>query len=126
MSIQRWIPLEEIPEKLFLEGLHDDYEGFRLLLKGSGNSKTLRISFEFVLGYRNFNESERLKTLNSIPELGKNWSLFIIKNSAFINWLIDESYNKYSEEELNHFVIATPDDVVEVISLNEPQVEWLN
>lgn len=126
MDIKKWIPLSDIPERLYLEGLHDDYEGFRLLLKGEGNSKMLRISFQFNLGFRNFDESDRLKTLNLIPELCSKWSLFKVKDSTFTKWVIEESLEKYTNEELIHYIIATPNDIVEVLSMSEPKVEWLN
>ena len=52
-SFKKWEPLPGLPEEMYLEGLHNDYEGFRLLLKGDGDqAKMLRITFDPVLAYR--------------------------------------------------------------------------
>jgi len=32
MKFKKWTPIDSLPQTLYLEGLYDDYEGFRLLL----------------------------------------------------------------------------------------------
>ncbi len=43
-----------------------------------------------------------------------------------IRWLIDENYNVIApERKLKNYTIWTPDDIVEVLSDEEPIVEWI-
>lgn len=126
MLIEKWKPVKDIPEKLYVQGVYDDYEGLRIILKGSGNSRMLRIKFNTNLGYRNTNESERLKTLDENPEFCGGWPLFKVKDSDFIRWIIAESYEIVKKEDLTNYTILTADDIVEVISKETPETEWLN
>lgn len=126
MFIEKWEPMKDIPEKVYLQALHDDYEGLRIILKGSGNSRTFRIKFNTNLGYRNTNESERLKMLDENPEFCGGWALFKVKDSDFIKWIITESNEIVHEGNIMHYIILTPDDIVEVVSKDNPEIEWLN
>jgi len=123
---RKWEPLSDLPDEMYLEGLHDDYEGFRLLLKGaSGNRKMLRISFDSSLAYRNINEGDFLKTVEDSEGLTK-WCLFTVENSAYEKWFHEQSYNIHASEDIVHYAIYTPNDCVDILSAYPPQVEWLN
>lgn len=125
MEIKKWIPKEDVPKTCYLEGLRDDYDGFRLFLKGEDeNGATLTISFENHLGYRNFNESERLKTLNNYPSLGEKWTFFIVEESEFTKWIVEESSEIVREQDVTHYLIATPEDIVEVLAKEAPIFSW--
>ena len=126
-EIVKWEPLPDIPSKMFLEGLIDDYEGFRLLLKGDRiTSGVLKIEFRTRIGYRNMDETYRLKSLNKYPILTSPWSLFKIKNDEFVIWVCDESNGILDDSNLlTNYIFCTPNDIVEVISKEEPVVYWL-
>jgi len=126
-KIEKWMPILDVPPKLYLEGLHDDYDGFRLLLKGEDLSgRFLKIEFTSHVGYRNIDESYRLKTLERFPILTSQWPLFVASNDEFINWICFESAETINNK-LSHknYIICTPNDIVEVISNEEPVVEWM-
>ncbi len=128
IKIEKWEPLPNIPSKLYLEGLHDDYEGFRVLLKGEAKSnRMLRIYFPTHLAYRNVDETNRLKTLVDYPILATMlWSLFVSKDDDFINWVATESAGIICDTtQYRNYIIATPNDIVEIISNEEPIIEWL-
>jgi hypothetical protein len=55
-TYNKWVPAEEIENEIWVEALYDDYEGLRILLKGS-SSRILRISFDQYCVYRNADES---------------------------------------------------------------------
>lgn len=126
-KIVKWdLSLKGFPKTLYIEGLHDDYEGFRILIKGGNPSKLYRINFgTYYLGYRNFDESERLKSLHLFPCDCREWSLFKTKDSDFIDWLVDESKGIQSKDEITHYFIVTPNDMVEILCLSEPTIEEL-
>ena len=128
-TLIKWSPLEGICEKLSLEGLHDDYEGVRLLLKGeSPNNRMLRISFDPALSYRNIDEGDYMKSLHSFHggELLGKWTLFTVENSEFLQWFTKESHETHKGENITHYAVLTIDDCVDILSAYPPKVEWLN
>jgi hypothetical protein len=126
-KIAKWEPVANIPSQLYLEGLHDDYEGFRLFLKGKDTSdRILKIQFTTYLGYRNIDETYRLKTLQKHRILTTGWPLFISKDDDFIAWIITESTGTVDNSKpYFNYIICTPNDIVEVVSDETPIVEWL-
>jgi hypothetical protein len=118
-----WEPLNNLPAVLYCEAVHDDYEGFRVLLKGAGpTDDMMRIIFEGVVAYRNINESYRLKSL----PLNESRTLFRVKNSTWTPWLCEESGGVLLAEKLTHFAIFTPEDFLDVVTQCDPIAEWLN
>ena len=125
-KIKKWKSvISDFPQTVNVEGIHDDYEGFRIILRGGKPSRVYKLSFQNYLGYRNFNESYRLKSFDSYPVNSQEWCLFISKESEFIDWVVDQSEGFLSKEKIIHFYIATPNDIVEVLSFDEPEIEEL-
>jgi hypothetical protein len=123
---KKWEPVSDIPEKLFLEALHDDYEGFRLLFKGkSNNDKTLRVTFKTTLVYRNIDEGDIVETLKNSDGLS-HWCLYTLENSDLIEFFHKQNYGSYKSSKILHYAFYTPNDCVEILSEFPPQVEWLN
>jgi hypothetical protein len=123
---EKWTPIDSIPKRMYCEAIHDDYEGFRILLKGEDStSPMLRLSFDSVLLYRNMDEGTMLRTLDSIKNR-EIFSLYTVHGSSLIEWFHKESYNMFSEKEIIHYSIMTPDDVIDILSENQPNVEWVN
>ena len=116
-----------IPPQLFLEGLHDDYDGLTLLLKGREvTDKVLKIKFQSHLGYRNVDETNRLKTLSENPILTTQWPLFIAEENEFINWIVEESIGLIdTPHNYKNYIITTPNDIVDIVSNESPLVEWV-
>lgn len=126
--IEKWMPLsvKKFPKTIYVEGLHDDYEGFRVVVKSENPSKVFCIKFDsYYLGYRNFNESERLKSLPLFPENSREWCLFKSTKSKFIEWVVNESQGVQSGEKITHYFIVTSDDIIEILCLKEPVIEEL-
>mmetsp|Transcript_7221 Transcript_7221/g.9363 ORF Transcript_7221/g.9363 Transcript_7221/m.9363 type:complete len:125 (+) Transcript_7221:142-516(+) len=124
MKPDRWVPLNNLPQALYLEALYDDYEGFRLVLKGEdSSSRPLRITFEDVLSYRNTDEGALLETLSNFNFGG--WSLFTSQTSNYIDWFVSESGGIYDENDIVHYFVYTPNDCVDILSIAPPRVELL-
>jgi hypothetical protein len=51
-----------------------------------------------------------------------DWSLFIVKDSEFLKWFNDESYNIYAAYQINHFVIISGSDIIDILSTYEPEI----
>ena len=119
-----WKPFEDIPRTLYCEGIHDDHEGFRILLRENECSPVLRIMFDAVRSYRNSDEGDLLRTVASINDPGRS-SLFKVDNSSWVEWFHEETFDIHKDREIKHFAIYTPNDCIDVLSVFEPKVEWL-
>jgi hypothetical protein len=116
-----------VPVRLYLEALHDDYEGLRFLLRGEdATSRTLRPAFESPVAYRNINESYLLKTWAAILDMQALPSLLTVESSTWVQWLVEEACGVIRAETLVHYAIYTPEDCVDVVTEFPPTVEWLN
>lgn len=122
---KKWFPIEGLPKRLYCEGIHDDYEGLRILLKGEEKeSSMLRLLFDAVLAYRNVDESYLLKTIDKIEDPGQS-TLYVVENSSWVEWFKEESYNTLQNSKINHYAIYTPNDCIDILSEYEPKIEWL-
>ncbi len=124
---KKWAPIDGLPDKLYLEGLHDDYEGFRLLLKGElPQMRMLRITFKPVLVYRNIDEGNYLKTISDNNSRSSLGTLLLVDNSDFLSWFQRVSLGIHSQELIKHYLICTPNDRIDILAKVLPKVEWLN
>ena len=120
----KWEPIENIPKTLYLEGLHDDYEGFRLLLRNDKTGGMLRLTFDSHLSYRNTDEGDLLKT-GQVAQGFTKWPLHTVEESRFLKWFHDESLNIHVDDNPIHIAVITPNDFVDIIAISLPKVEWL-
>ncbi len=124
--IKPWLPLEDFPSSMYIEAIHDDYEGFRILLRGeSPASKMLRVTFEDYLSYRNTDESYLLKVWHSNKKevLGKVF--YTVANSSYVDFFCEMTGGFYPDLKLTHYAIYTVSDCIDVISTVPPTVGWL-
>lgn len=121
-----WSPLEGVPDVLYVEAIHDDYEGFRVMLKGLGNACTLRLTFESAVAYRNINESFRARTWGARSSHIGLPSLRLVEHSRWLEWLVEESGGILDARKLTHYAIYTPEDCIDVVTEFEPAAGWLN
>lgn len=119
---KKWFPQANMPEEFYFESMVDNAQNLTLLLSSPGQSGLVKIVFEDHIGYRVFNESERLKTLNRHIELMDPWSLFESNNTEFVDWLVEEASGTVESGDIHHFLIKTPDEIIEVLSWTYPNV----
>ena len=127
-SFIKWEPISELPDEIFIEGLHNDYEGFRILLKGSDDqARMLRITYDPVLAYRGVDEGDLIsyKRFDEDSNLGR-WGFFIVKSSDYLEWFLHLSQGIHENESIVHYAIYTPNDCLDILSAYPPEVEWLN
>ena len=121
-----WKPVENIPDRLYCEAIHDDAEGLRILLRGDDpTSPTLRLHFESVIGYRNINESYRLRTWGEV-DMANSSPLLTVENSVWLQWLIAEAGGVLEITDVTHYAVFTLEDCIDIASEFAPIVEWLN
>jgi hypothetical protein len=119
------LQIDEMPKKFSIESIHDDYEGFRIILRGDSiPEKIIKIGFESVLSYKNTNESYLLKLWEIFPNDLAGKIFYIVKNSSYIESVREQAYN-INIGELNHYAIYTISDCVDIISSSPPKIEIL-
>jgi hypothetical protein len=123
----KWEPIEGIENEMWVEAIHDDYEGLRILLKGNNpSSAILRLVFDSYYMYRNVDESYRLRLWEEGVFSDMGWSLFRTESSNLIDWLREEGQGVYDDTEMVHYLIKTGADVIEIMATKTPPiVEWL-
>ena len=122
MEFEKWVPIEGIPEKMDLMALHQDQEGFRLLLIDEEGFKLLRIYFVPFLSYRSSDEMNLPRTMSEVEVGGV---FFIVRDSEFVKWFLRENLGTYPPDNVVHYAIYTEDACVDVITSSAPKVEWL-
>lgn len=127
VKINKWVPKECLPDVVYIEAIIDDYSGFRIIVKGKEElSDSFEIHFPKNYGYRNFNESYRLKTYRENPDIMGDWSLFKMSGSNFENWLFEESLNSIKLNDIKHFIISSPNEFFEVLAPCDPIVKKIS
>jgi hypothetical protein len=122
---KKWAPLPDIPDEMWMAAIHNDSEGFRIILECTDPTRPqLRIRFEKLYGYRNFNESYRLKTWTEFRGERPS-SLFIVENSKLVRWFHQETTNLHANDRVVHYAIHTGDDCIDILASVQPTVEWL-
>jgi hypothetical protein len=103
-----------------------DSEGTKFILKDSKNN--VEIFFDgFIPMLTVSDEGIRMRTWMKIeseqPEnfFFRHWFLYKVENSKLLKWVEKESFGVY-EEGLIHFIIATSDDVIDILSYFEPKI----
>lgn len=120
-NIKIWNPISGIPSKVFVKELkHKD--GLTIVLANDENeNEIISLYFKWQYGYRNLDESYHLRTWDEIPFLIQDWSLFITRSGDFIEMFNHLTYDIYKGKVVN-YIIATSDDIVEVIAHEELDV----
>ncbi len=121
---EKWEPIGGLQAKMYLEAMHDDKEGFRLILRGrEPQSRALRILFEEPICYRGAQENYLLKQLYQYHDIYP-WPIFIVKNSRYAAWFYGQ-VDGLLPEIGQHYHIAAMDEMIDVLSARPPIVTWL-
>ena len=105
-----------------VEGLIDDWEGFRLLLRDYEGDRMFRITFPAFVAYQNRDESDLHGETVRSDGLGRG-CFYRVKNSEFVaRFKMDSLRDSYV---LEHFAIVTDSDCVDVLATEEPIFEYL-
>lgn len=119
-KISKWKPHFKIETSIHLDTLIDNRNGLIIKIVTDDNIY-YEIEFSNYLGYRNFNESERLSLLEEYPILTEPKSFFFIgENTNFVKWLVEESLNILDSNDMNHFFIVTSDNIIEILCNETP------
>ena len=120
-----WDETREWPSILYLHGLHDDCEGFRLVLEDKVlNGCTYLLVFDTCLTYQ---KTDKGYCHNSLRDLIRDnrtefKAVYVVENSEWITSFLKDNPGGHLPGNLIHFAIVTQDDWIDIIALKEPVV----
>lgn len=123
---EKWAPIQGLEARMYLDAMHDDREGFRLILRGDeapGARRALRILFESPLCYRATQEDRLLDQLYEAHDIYP-WPIFVVQNSRYTAWFFEQT-DKPMGATAHHYHIAAMDEVIDVISERPPVLSWI-
>lgn len=121
-----FIPIGNVSDKIFLDALVDDHLGLTLYFRFDKMKNGIKVFFDSYLCYRNSDESERFNSINQNTLKLSEGSIFKTKSSAFLDWIIEESQGVRSGDDIYHYLFVTPNDIIDIISWEDPIIEKFN
>lgn len=121
----KWNPIDSISQRLdFISFLYDE-NGILIRLRDLASNSDFELRYESVFSFRNTDEGRRLKLLSVLTEnygdaFYKEWSIFKVESSEYIEWLNEETYGMYEHYETEHHVYITPNDILEILTAHVP------
>lgn len=134
----KWVLVKGISPTVYLIGLKYNRHDLTLNVQDQNDkfASILTIQFNNFLTFRIVDEGTLLKGDYDLDEavikMGKNksyyymWSLYTVENSSYAAWFHQRNLCKNQDIEIIHYLIFTPIEVVEVLSIkdNNPIVFW--
>lgn len=124
MIMKNFIPHDfklDLPHKveLYLDEVRDNKNGLVFIFSDPSSKFHVEVKFDSHLMYRVSDESYRLKRTSELSEFS-----FLMKTdeSSFIKWFHEESFNVYTKDRIYHFLILSSDDVIDVLSYEDPSI----
>ena len=110
-------------------GLHDDAEGFRILVQeckpDPSFGRRLRVAFDRPYAYRVADEGRRWRMLVQLDRVDRSL-VYVVEDSSFVAWAIAEAGGCLAHPPLRHYLVMTTDDCVDVLSDLPPTLTWLD
>ncbi len=120
--VSRWeTPVVDV-ERLLMVSLTDANRQLIIVLEGPRalGRPRWRVTFGHYPAYRNIDESYRVKLWKWLDDSGQRcgFTFTVEENPKFASW--ETGYLEDVAPNTRHYVITTEDDVVEVLSVDEP------
>ena len=111
--------MDNLPRVLWLKQLQAEEDTLRLLLVNEPETLLLTLTFRSVAAYRVTDEGDRLTMWSELDAIGRigpdHWPLYTVTDSNLAGWIRSESGGRYYPENLHHFMVLTPEEVVDVV-----------
>ena len=128
----KWKPIEGLAPKYDVDLAVDTMDSFKIVLSEMDSpQKRLEVYFDSGVDvYRLTDESYWRNSLHEIDEkygedfYGK-WTFFKVKNSSYLSWLSEESFEISASRDFTHFAFLAVNSVLEVITNYEPKITFL-
>ncbi len=105
-----------------VEGVIDDWEGFRVLIRDWDTDRVVRIAFASHVAYQNRDESDFVGEGLRSEGLGRGCFYRVLQSEFAARFKADSLRNF---KDLKHFAIVTDADCIDVLATDEPLIEQL-
>ena len=124
-KIKKWETPISDSKQLGMLSLHDIAASNTLEVLLNDGTQEISITFKSYPAYRNILEEYRTKLWKHLDETSQRcgWTFEVIESTWIDELEQNESLIEVHNPGLRHFVICSNDDVVEVLSNEEPKVE---
>lgn len=103
-----------------------DREGALVLVLANNDGQRVRLKFDSHLAFRKMDEGDALATLAAMRRSGGTGKYFYrVDESEFVAWFNSERYGAAPGQPLIHYAIAAQNDIVDVLSIRAPSIEFL-
>ena len=122
-TYRRWMPVSDWSScRVDIEGVHDDWEGFRIWLRHHDPTRgMLIVRFGSALLYDSAAESDRIgETQQEQPELEFPHVFWTVENSELLSLFHRQSCGIHADEPLVHFSFLACNQCIDVISREPP------
>lgn len=120
---EKWNPIPHLAdERLYVEGVHDDWEGFRIWI-GSENRKAglvVVIRFENRLLYTASDEGHRLSAVKNPEPLKFPHLFWKVSDSELVREFHRQSVGITEDRSVTHYAFLGVDDCIDVLSVEDP------
>jgi hypothetical protein len=130
----KWQPVGGLSNKYNVDLIrYSIANGFQITFSECQN-KEKKIIFTFKMGidaYRQADENfmnhtiKKLKDLHG-SDLYGNWTFFKVTDSLYLQWILEESYGTTESYPLIHYAFLAGNVILDVASLHDPIVEFIN
>lgn len=127
----KWKPIPDLEGQCSLEQLCDSIHGFEIILINSKYTKKIKLLWkDWVQSFSKIQGPLVVETKIFLdqkygPDFHADWSFFIVEDSVYLKKLSKESGALSDAYDVVHFVLITPDSMVNIIPTHEPEVMWL-
>lgn len=101
----------------------EESELFITLMKSSETLPIVTIKFSSIFSFRVADEGDLLRTWDQYAPLPKG--IIELENPEFLKWFHEENYGLRSDFfDIKYYMIASENEVIEVLSTEEPEIIW--
>lgn len=108
--------------KFTIEGVLDDWEGFRVLVREEESDRMARLAFLGRVAYQVRDESDLEGEKVRSTGLGRG-SFYIVRNSEFSARFLADTVRSFAN--LTHYAICSDTDCVDILTDEAPEVAYL-
>jgi hypothetical protein len=126
-TYRRWNPLPDLRGRWDVESVHDDYEGFRVIMRLEPFvNRRWRFWFPRCLLYQVANESFRLSGSNETGNIfeGPHGHFFTVEGSSLVADFHRSSAGAYEAWDIKHYAMYS-EQCADVLSVHAPIIEEL-
>jgi len=118
---RKWNPVPHLEGKcLYVEAVHDDWEGFRIWFGSPAAGIVTIVRFESALLHVNSDEMYRLSEVQNSKELNFPHLFWKVEKSQLLEEFHRQSLEIYTDRDITHYAFLSASDCVDVLSETEP------